>query len=86
MYDAPINGVLVPVRIWSGTTAGGVPIEAYVLAITPNEETDVARLKAELPPFMSPAREKYTIDVGDAMQQRAEHIHRTGEEPKGNST
>lgn len=62
-YDAPINGVMVPVRIWKGRTEGGVEIEAYVLSITPNTPHDVARLKDELPPFMKPSRDTYTIDT-----------------------
>jgi len=81
LYDAPINGVKVPVRIWKGTTTGGVPIEAYVLSITPDHEHDIAAFKAELPPFMQPSRETYTIDTRSEAERRAQHIHDTGGEP-----
>jgi hypothetical protein len=61
MFDAPINGVGVPTRIWKGTTGGGVPIEAYVLSITPDNDLDRQRLQAELPAFMQHSRDAYTI-------------------------
>ena len=32
VWDAPINGVKVPVRVWRGATEGGVAIEAHKLA------------------------------------------------------
>lgn len=63
LYNAPINGVKVPVRIWRGFTEGGVAIEAYVLSITPDEPEEHARLQTELPDFMRPSREMYSIDT-----------------------
>jgi hypothetical protein len=81
MYEAPINGVLVPVRIWKGHTERGVPIEAYVLSITPDNERDLPTLRSELPNFMRPSRETYTIDTRSEAERRAQHIHDTGEEP-----
>lgn len=65
LYDAPINGVKVPVRIWKGTTEGGVAIEAYVLSITPDNDADAPRLKVELPAFVRPSRETFTIDTSE---------------------
>jgi hypothetical protein len=67
MYVPVINGSPVPTRVWRGTTEGGVPIEAYVLAIVPDPADDEthARLRAELPEFMRPARETFHIEVGD---------------------
>jgi len=64
LYDAPINGVKVPVRIWVGYTSAGIPIEAYVLTITPDSALDAKRLEAELPPFMVPSRHLFKIDLG----------------------
>lgn len=71
LFQAPINGVRVPCRVWRGTTEGGVPIEAYVLSIVPDppipdlmaELSD--QLKAELPPFMVPSRQLLDIDLDD---------------------
>lgn len=63
LYEAPINGVRVPVRIWKGLTEGGVRIEAYVLSITPDNSEDSNRLRDELPDFMVPSRQMYNIDM-----------------------
>lgn len=81
LYQAPVNGVHVPVRIWRGRTLGGTPIEAYVLSITPDNEADSERLQAELPPFMVHSRDLYDIDTRSEAERRAQHIHETGEEP-----
>lgn len=62
MYAAPIDGKVIPVRIWTGHTDGGIPVEAYVLSITPNDVADVDRLRASLPFFMVPSRKLYAID------------------------
>lgn len=64
IWDAPINGVKVPVRIWVGYTEGGIAIEAYVLSITPDAVADSPRLNAEMPGFMRPSRETFVIDTG----------------------
>jgi|GEM_PF-1749970 len=64
LYDAPINGVKVPVRIWVGYTSAGIPIEAYVLTITPDNKLDAERLAAEMPPFMVPSRHLFKVDLG----------------------
>ncbi len=64
VFEAPINGVKVPVRVWSGRTESGLEIEAYVLSIVPKDELDHLRMKAELPEFMRPSREVFTIDLG----------------------
>lgn len=61
LYDAPVNGVTVPVRIWRGHTDNGASVEAYVLAVTPDTADDQAKLKAALPSFMVPARQMYQI-------------------------
>jgi hypothetical protein len=63
LYEAPINDVLVPVRIWRGRTSGGVAIEAYILSVTPNDPADSDRLRSELPPFMGRSRDTYKIDT-----------------------
>lgn len=62
MWDGNINGVTVPFRIWAGQTEGGIKIEAYVFAITPNVGEDEERFRAELPNFMVPARD--IADIG----------------------
>jgi hypothetical protein len=81
MFEAHINGAVIPVRIWAGRTQGGIPIEAYVLSITPNDSDDVAGLRAELPSYMKPSRETFSIDTRSDAERRAQHIHDTGEEP-----
>lgn len=63
MYEAPINGVSVPVRIWHGFTENGVAIEAYVIAITPDYPEDAAKLEMEMPFFMVRSQQMYQIDV-----------------------
>lgn len=72
MYDASVNGQRVPVRIWKGTTEGGVPVEAYVLAIVPGED-GAEQLQKELPVFMRPSREAYTIDVNADVFDESQH-------------
>ena len=63
IYDAPINGVKVPVRIWQGVSEGGVAVEVYVLSVTPKRAEDLAALRREVPEFMRLSRETYRIDV-----------------------
>jgi hypothetical protein len=77
LYRAPINGVQVPVRIWRGATGGGVPIEAYVLSITPDDAADQERLRAELPPFMRHSREMYDIDTRAESAESADMREKT---------
>ena len=38
-------------RVWQGTTEGGVAVEAYVLTIVPDKE-GFEKFKTELPDFM----------------------------------
>ncbi len=71
LYNAPINGVSVPVRIWRGFTDNGIAIEAYVLSITPDDEGEHEKLKAALPFFMVPSRTLYRIGDSDAARQQA---------------
>jgi hypothetical protein len=68
LYNGPINGVEIPLRIWKGRTEGGVEIEAYVLAITPNNAQDWERLRVELPEFMVRARQAFAI--GDHKREK----------------
>lgn len=64
MCDAPVNGRMIPVRIWHGHTEGGIEVEAYVVSITPvNGESDVEQLREELPDFMMRSRVMYDIDT-----------------------
>ena len=63
IFEAPINGVKVPVRIWRGRTEKGVELEVLVLSIIPENDFDHARLKEELPPYMRPSRESFHIDL-----------------------
>lgn len=63
MYNAPINGQLIPIRIWHGYTEGGIAVEAYVLAIGPDSPLDATRFGAELPAFMKRSHEMYDIDT-----------------------
>lgn len=67
IFEAVVNGATVPLRIWAGQTGGGVPIEAYILSITPNDPADSPTLKAELPLFMGPSRQAFAI--GDYQKQ-----------------
>lgn len=61
IYEAPVNGVNVPVRIWRGVTEDGVHLEAYVLAVTPNENEDLEKFRQGLPQFMVRASQMYQI-------------------------
>lgn len=61
MWGAPINGQIIPVRIWVGMTEGGVPIEAYVLSIVPIDGEHTERLAMEIPDFMVKSRQAYQI-------------------------
>lgn len=76
MFDAPINGQVIPVRVWKGSTAQGVPIEAYVLSIVPDPPIPEmmaalsSRLAQEIPPFMKRSREVYQIDIGEGNATR----------------
>ncbi len=81
IFEAPVNGVKVPMRVWVGQTEGGVAIGAYVLSIVPIDTGDHARMKAELPSFMRPSRDVFTIDTRSEAEKRAQHIHDTGQEP-----
>jgi hypothetical protein len=65
MYDAPINGQKIPVRIWRGFSDNGVALEAYVLSITPDQDDDTQKLRDSLPFFMVPSRVMYRIDATD---------------------
>ena len=60
-YEAPIDGKLIPVRIWRGKTEGGIPLEAYVLSVTPQFDEDAERLGTEL--GLRPTRETYKVDL-----------------------
>ena len=80
-FDAPINGVFVPTRIWIGKTEGGVEIELYVLSIVPKNDADSEKLKEEIPSFMKPSRETFTINLEeDPAARRARILHETGME------
>lgn len=65
LYEAPINGVKVPVRIWSGVTSEGVRIEAYVLSITPSNASEHGQLQLSLPNFMRRSSDMFQIDTGE---------------------
>jgi len=82
MWLAPINGTRVPLRVWRGTTSGGLAIEAHVLAITPaNKDASATEaLRAELPPFMVRARDLYAIDL-TSETEGALQINKPGLEP-----
>lgn len=81
IFEAPINGTKVPVRVWTGQTEGGIGIEAYVLSIVPKEPLDHARMASELPGCMRPSSQMFTIDTRSDTEKRAQHIHETGLEP-----
>jgi hypothetical protein len=66
VYEVPVNGVKVPMRVWHGYTAGGVEVEAYVFSIVPEHGEQTKSLRAELPEFMRPTREVCKIDLPDA--------------------
>lgn len=52
LFNMVFNGTPVPTRVWEGTTRGGIPITAFVVAIIPMDPADVDQLAAELPAFM----------------------------------
>lgn len=63
LFQAVVNGATIPLRVWTGHTERGIPVDAYVLAITPGNAEDHQRLRAEMPSFMRPARDAFTIDL-----------------------
>jgi hypothetical protein len=63
IYEAPINGVLVPVRVWRGLTEGGVELEVLVLSIIPKNDEEHVRLKEELPTYKAPSRDVFHVDL-----------------------
>ncbi len=66
MYEMPINGVKLPVRIWTGKTAGGIEIEAYVASITPNKDEEDKALQEEL----GLRRSRHVYQIGDFPDER----------------
>jgi hypothetical protein len=63
LYQAPINGVKVPVRVWRGVDDRGNPMDVYVLSIVPDDGVDLEQFRAGLPDFMVPSRQLYEIDL-----------------------
>jgi hypothetical protein len=59
IWNAPINGVQVPVRVWIGETDSGIRVEAYVLSIVPLNPSD----KLAVPDFMVKSRDMFSIAV-----------------------
>lgn len=59
-HEFVINGVAVPARVWTGQTAGGVPVEVYVLSVVPPPDSE-ERFKAEVPAYMRRSRDTFTI-------------------------
>lgn len=72
MYDAPINDVIIPVRVWKGRAPDGTAIHAYVLSFGVEYEIDDAALKAQLPSFMKRTRQVYAI--GDFPQEKPNDV------------
>lgn len=58
-----INGADVPVRIWSGHTAGGIPVDLYVLSVVPVRAEDVDALRAELPEYFRRSRDTMIVGI-----------------------
>ncbi len=42
------NGTEVPVRIWEGTTAAGIPCHAYILRVAVQDDHDASEFEREL--------------------------------------
>jgi hypothetical protein len=91
VYKANINGQEIPLRVWKGRTSGGIEIEAYVLSIVPEHDTDHERMKAEMPPFMQRSRDAFHIEIPPqedpppgycTMEEWAKSLHETGMPPK----
>ncbi len=62
MYDAPINGQDVPVRIWIGMTDKNTKVEVLVLSVIATGDNDAyEQFKTELPDYMVPNRRLYAI-------------------------
>jgi hypothetical protein len=62
IWVAIFNGVRIPLRIWKGTTPGGVMIEAHVLAIMPVNGEQQESLKSEMPAYMYPFSNNYDLE------------------------
>jgi len=64
LVTIPVNGTQVPVRVWTGMTEGGVPLDAYILSIVPRDpEVNVELLAAEIPTYMRPSRESFDVTI-----------------------
>jgi len=67
MFDAPINGVKVPTRVWKGRTDSGLEIEAYILSIVPENETDAELLRIECEQAgLHRSRDVFTVDIDES--------------------
>lgn len=60
MVNITLDGNAVAMRIWRGTSEGGVPVEMYVVSVVPDENF-IEQFKKEVPPFMMPSRQAYAI-------------------------
>lgn len=87
MDELSINGVKVPVRIWRGTTYGGIELEILVLSFMSVNSADHARLQAEQPSYIKPSRDTFKIAFPDEQAAEAEawakSMHETGGPPDG---
>lgn len=63
MCQLNLNGVVVPVRVWTGTTGVGTRVEVLVVAVLPlvKNQQQLETLCAELPPFMLKSSDLYQI-------------------------
>jgi hypothetical protein len=62
IWEAPVNGVRVPLRVYRGKTEGGVPCDVYVLSIVPDEGHRAAFM-VERPEYMRPSRNALQVDL-----------------------
>jgi hypothetical protein len=56
-----INGADVPVRIWTGKTAGGIAVDLYVLSVVPTRAEDSDALRDELPAYFRHSRDSMIV-------------------------
>lgn len=65
MAELPINGALIPARVWEGTTQSGLKIVMFVLSIAPMEKTNISRamLELELPDYFNRTKDVCEIAV-----------------------
>jgi hypothetical protein len=58
-----LNGVDVPVRIWEGRTAGGIPVHCFIARVAVNDDQDCSQFDRELQEYRAPSAEVAAIPL-----------------------